>query len=128
MNKLNSFVNKQIELSFNQTKKQKEKKRGCVTFIFDPLVKPLNSKREMLHYRLHCSSFILFSSVHTSLIIFHFNFLQFTVHLIHVTYHSPSRSYLPYLVIFILHGHSTLLLVSPFNQSRLWKLTTYECL
>ena len=47
---------------------------------------------------------------------------------IHFTYHSPSRSCLPYLVVFILHGHSTSLSVSLFSQSHLWKLTAYECL
>ena len=77
---------------------------------------------------LHCSCFISLPQVHTSLIMFHFYFLQSTVHLIHFTYHSPSRSCLPYLVVFILHGHSTSLSVSLSSQSRLWKLTTYECL
>ena len=113
-------------LSIKETKKKKE--RECVTFIFDPLVKLLNSKRGMLYYRIHCSCFISFPWVHTSLIMFHFYFLQSTVHLIHFTYHSPSRSCLPYLVVFILHGHSTSLSVSLSSQSRLWKLTTYECL
>ena len=68
-------------------------------------------------------TFHLISSVHTSLVMFHF--LQSTAHLIHFIYHSP---YLPYLVVFILHGHSTLLSVSLYSQSRLWKLTAYECL
>ena len=71
----------------------------------------------MLHYRLHCSCFILFPSVHNSLFMFHRYFLQSTVHLIHFTYRSPSRSYLSYLVAFILHGHSTMLSVSLFSQS-----------
>ena len=48
---------------------------------------------------LHCSCFISFPQVHTSLIMFHFYFLQSTVHLIHFTYHSPSRSYLPYYLV-----------------------------
>ena len=126
MSKLNSFINKQIELFFKKTEKKKEIE--CVIFIFDPLVKSLNSKRGMLHYRLQCSCSISFPSIHTSLIMFHFYFLQSLVHLILFTYHSPSRSYLPYLVVFILHGHSTSLSVSLFSQSRLWKLTTYECL
>ena len=39
-------------------------------------------------------------SVDTSLLMFHCYFLQSTVHLIHLAYHSPSRSYLPYLVIY----------------------------
>ena len=39
---------------------------------------------------LHCSCFISFPSVHTSVIIFHFYFLQSTVHLIHFIYQSPS--------------------------------------
>ena len=82
----------------------------------------------LLHYWHHCSYFISYLSVHASLIMFHFYFLQSTVHLIHFTYHSPSRSCLPYLVVFILHGHSTSLSVSLSSQSRLWKLTTYECL
>ena len=52
-------MNKQIDLSFYQSKKKKKKKkerkkkRERVTFIFDSLVKSLNSKRGMLHYRLH---------------------------------------------------------------------------
>ena len=66
----------------------------------------------MLHYLFHCSCFISFPSVHTSLIMFHFYFLQSTVHLIRFIYHSPSRSNLPHLVPLILHGHSTLLSVS----------------
>ena len=37
---------KQIELLFKQTKKQKKE---CEMFIFDPLVKSLNLKMEMLH-------------------------------------------------------------------------------
>ena len=85
MNKLNSFINKQIELFFNQRKKQK---KGVCNIYFWPACKVV-------------------SSVHTSWIMFHFYFLQPTVHLIRFTYHSPSRLYLSYLVIFILHGHST---------------------
>ena len=81
-----------------------------------------------LHSTLNYSCCISFPSVHTSLIMFHFYFLQSTVHLIHFTYHSPSRSCLPYLVVFILHGHSTSLSVSLFSQSCFSKLTTYECL
>ena len=93
----------------------------------------------LLHYRLHCSCFILFPSVHTSLFSFHLiffsphfidhvSFLFPSVHLIHFIYHSPSHSYLnlPYLVPLILHGHSTLLSLSLFSQSRLWKLTTFD--
>ena len=65
----------------------------------------------MLHYRfhcsclisflpstLHCSCFISFPSVHTSLIMLPFYFLQFTIHPIHFIYPSPSCSYLHYLV------------------------------
>ena len=48
-----------------------------------------------LQSTLNWSCFISFPSVHTSLIMFHFYFLQLTVHLIHFIYHSPSRSYLP---------------------------------
>ena len=135
---MNSFINKQIELFFNQTKTNKQKE--CVTFIFDPLVKLLNSKRGMLHYQLHCSCFITLPSVHTSLCMFHLIsfsphfidhvsfFFQSTVDLIYFTYHIPACSYLPYLVVFILHGRSTSLSVSLFSQSHLWKLTTYKCL
>ena len=79
MNKLNSFINKQIELFFNQRKKQK---KGVCNIYFWPACKVV-------------------SSVHTSWIMFHFYFLQPTVHLIRFTYHSPSRLYLSYLVIFI---------------------------
>ena len=57
-----------------------------------------------------------------------FYFLQFTVHLIHSIYHSPYHSHFPNLVALILHGYWSLLSVSLFSQSRLWKLTTYECL
>ena len=81
-----------------------------------------------LQSTLHCSCFIWFLSVHTSLIMFHFYFLQSTFYLIYFIYHSPSHSYLPYLVTLILHGHSTLLSVSHFSQSPLWKLTSYKCL
>ena len=135
MNKLSFLINKQTN-----------KKRECVTFIFDPLVKSLNSKREILHYRLHCLrliscpsvhtslfmshliSFHKFPSVHTSLITLHFYFLQSTIHLIHFIYHSPFHSHVPYLVALILHCHSTLLLVSLFSQSPLWQVTTCKCL
>ena len=86
------FINKQIELFFNQSKKQKTE---CVVFIFDLLVKSLNSKRGMLHYWHHCSCFISFSSVNTLLTVFHFYFFSpqtisfispTTVHLVHVYY------------------------------------------
>ena len=90
----------------------------------DPKVTSL----QLLHYRLHWSCFISFPSVHTSLMMFHFYLPSSTVHLIHSIYHSPSRSYLPYLVVFILHGHSTSLSLSLFSQFHLWKLTTYEYL
>ena len=82
----------------------------------------------LLHYQLRCSCFISFPLVLTSLIMFHFYFLQSTVHLIHFIYNSPSHSHLPYSVALILHGHSTLLPVSLFSQPCLWKLTTYKCL
>ena len=101
---------------------------GETIFPASPLMFSELIKGRVLHYQLHCLCFISFPSVHTSLIMFHFYFLQSTVHLIHFTYHSPSRSCLPYLVVFILHGHSTSLSVSLFSQSGLWKLTTYECL
>ena len=58
--------------------------------------------------------FILFSSVHSPSHSFHLP-------------HSTSCSYLP-LYSSILYGHSTILSVSLFNQSRLWKLMTYKCL
>ena len=142
-------MNKQMELCFNQKKKQKTKqKRECVTFVFDPLVKSLNSKRRMLHYRLHCSCFILFFSVHTFLFMFHYYFLQstfpcscfivipsvhtslfmFHCYFLQSTVHPIHLPYFPYLVVFILHGHLTSWSVSLFSQSRLWKLTTYQCL
>ena len=109
MNKFNSFIKKQIELFFNQTKTNKQKE--CVTFIFDPLVKLLNSKRGILHYQLHCSCFITLPSVHTSLFMFHP--ISFSPHFIdHVSFvflsvHSPSHSFdLPHsiLLIFTLFG------------------------
>ena len=49
------------------------------------------------HFIVHESSL---PSADTSLLMFHCYFLQSTVHLIHLAYHSPSRSYLPYLVIY----------------------------
>ena len=64
---------------------------------------------------LHCSCFISFPSVHTSLFMFHLCILQSTVHFIHFTYHSPTRSYLPYLFVFTLHGHSTLIVSFNFQ-------------
>ena len=51
----------------------------------------------MLHYRLHCSCFILFPSVHTSLFMFHL--ISLSPHFIdHVSFlfpsvHSPSHSF-----------------------------------
>ena len=56
-------------VNFYQSKKAK--KRECITFISDLLVKSLNSKRGMLYYQLHCSCFILFPSVHTPSHSFH---------------------------------------------------------
>ena len=86
--------------------KKKEKKRQCVTFIFDSLIKSLNLKMGMLHYRFHCSCFISFPSVHTSLFMFHLIF--FSPYFIdHVSFlfpsvHSPSHSFhLPKSVLFI---------------------------
>ena len=46
---------------------------------------------------------------------FQFYSLQSTVHLIHFNYHSPSRSNLPYLAVFVLHGQSTILSVFFFQ-------------
>ena len=102
MNKLNSFINKQIELFFNQTKKKKKSN----IFLFDPLVKLLNSKRGMLHYQLHCSCFITLPPVHTSLFLFHL--ISFSAHFIdHVLFlflsvHSQSHLFhLPHSILFI---------------------------
>ena len=60
----------------------------------------------MLHYQLHCSCFILFPSVHTSLFMFHL--ISLSPHFIdHVSFlfpsvHSPSHSfYLPQSIPFI---------------------------
>ena len=90
----------------SQRNKKKKIQRECVTIIFKPLVKSLNSKRGMSHYRLHCSCFMLFPSVHTSLIMFHFIFLS--PHFIdHVSFlfpsvHSPSHSFhLPQSILFM---------------------------
>ena len=78
---------------------------------------------------LQCSCFILLSSVSPHFID-HVSFSFPSVHSPSHSFHlpSPSRSCLPYLVVFILHGHSTSLSVSLFSQSHLWKLTAYECL
>ena len=132
MNKLNSFMNKQMELCFNQKKKQKKTKQKAKEkeSIFDPLVKSLNVTLSTSlfmfhpiffspHFFVHVS--LLFPSVHISLFMFHCYFLQSTVHPIHLPY-------FPYLVVFILHGHLTSWSVSLFSQSLLWKLTTYQCL
>ena len=51
-----------------------------------------------------------------------------TVHLIHFIDHSPSYSRLLYLVALILHRHSTLLSLSLFSQTCLWRLMIQECL
>ena len=59
----------------------------------------------------HCSSFISFPWVHTSLIMFHFYFLQSTVHLIHFTYHSPSRS------CYLIWLYSYYMVIQPHCQS-----------
>ena len=91
----------------------------------------------LLHYRLPCSCFILFPSVHTSLFMFHLS--SVSPHFIdHVSFlfssvHSPSHSFhLPQSISFIftlfgctLHGYSTILSFSLFSQSHLWKLMTY---
>ena len=60
----------------------------------------------MSHYRLHCSCFMLFPSVHTSLIVFHF--ISLSTHFInHVSFlfpsvHSPSHSFhLPQSILFM---------------------------
>ena len=79
----------------------------------------------VIDFIVHVSSHFLQS---TLIVQIFFYFLQFTDHFSDFIYHSPSCSYLPYLVVFILHGNSTLLSVSLFSQSYLWKLTTYECL
>ena len=74
---------------------------------------------------LHCSCFILLPSVHTSLFMFHL--ISFSPQ--SISFISSTTVHLvPYLVVFILHGHSTSLQVSLFSQFRLWNLTTYECL
>ena len=77
----------------------------------------------------------------TSLFMFHVSSLSphfiVQVSFLFPLFHSPSHSFhLPQsisftftlLVVFILHGHSNILSVSLSSQSRLWKLTTYECL
>ena len=60
----------------------------------------------MLHYRLHCSCFILFPSVHTSLFIFHLISLSppFIDHVLFLfpSVHSPSHSFqLPQSISFM---------------------------
>ena len=86
-----------------------------------------NSLQDVVSFRLHCSCFILFPSVHSSLFMFHH--ISLSPHFIeHFIYHSPSRLCLPYLVVFMFYDHSTSFSVSLFSQSRLRKLTTYECL
>ena len=93
---------------------------------------------KVLHYQLDCSCFISFLSVRTSLPMshlisftpyfifhvssFHLYFLHSTVHLIRFICDSSSHSYLAYLVALILLGHSTLLPVLLFSQSRVSEL------
>ena len=96
---------------------------GC--YIMDFIV---HVSSYFLQFTLHCSCFVSVPSVLTSLLMFNCYFLKSTVHLIHLTYRSPSRSYLPYLVAFTLHGPSTILSVSLFSQSCLWELAAYQCL
>ena len=118
MNKLNSFISKQIELFLI---KQRNIKKECVTFISDPLVKLLNSKRRMLHYQLHCSCFILFPSVHTSLFMFHL--ISFNPHFIdHVSFLFPSvhslfhSFYLPQSISFIFALFGCIHITQSFNH------------
>lgn len=66
---------------------------GCIS-IENMLATKRNRILPVLHYRLHCSYFISFPAVRTSLFMLHFYFLQSTVRLIHLIYHSPSGSYL----------------------------------
>ena len=79
----------QIELFYKQTNKQKSL---ALTFVL--VVKSLNLKRGILHYQLHCSCFISFPSVHTSLFMFHL--ISFNpYYIVHVSFypsvHSPSN-------------------------------------
>ena len=99
MNKLNSFMNKQMELCFNQRKKQKkqnkkQKKKRVCNIYFWPACKVIKLKEEDVtlstslfmfhpiflspHFFVHVS--LLFPSVHISLFMFHCYFLQFTLH------------------------------------------------
>ena len=66
---------------------------GCIS-IENTLATKRNRILPVLHYRLHCSYFISFPAVRTSLFMLHFYFLQSTVRLIYLIYHSPSGSYL----------------------------------
>ena len=108
--------------------------------MFDLLVKSLNSRKDMLHFRLNCSCFISFPSVHTSLFMFylisfrphfidHGSFLFPSVHSPSHSFinHSPSHLHFTYLVALILHGRSTWSVLF-LSQSRLWKLTIYKFL
>ena len=94
----NLILYKQINRAdFLSIKETKKRNRECLTFIFDPLVKSLNSKRGMLHYRLDCSCSIWIPSVHTSVFMFHL--ISLSTHFIdHVSFsfpsvHSPSHSF-----------------------------------
>ena len=70
----------------------------------------------LLHYQLHCSCFISFHSVHTSLIVFHS--ISFSLQSISFTF----------TIFGCTHILSLVNLNVSFRQPRLWKLTTYECL
>ena len=108
-----------------QSKKQKKKdtERVCNNY-FQTACKVVKLKEEDVTlstslFMFHVISFSPHFIDHVS-----FLFLQSIVNLVRFTYHSPSCSCLPYLVVFILHVHSTSLSVSLFIESRLWKLTT----
>ena len=100
-------MNKQMELCFNQKKKQKKTKQKAKEkeSIFDPLVKSLNVTLSTSlfmfhpiffspHFFVHVS--LLFPSVHISLFMFHcYSFSpHFIVHvsLLFPSVHSPSHS------------------------------------
>ena len=95
--------------------------------------KILISRKSPFKDQHHCVVIVaLFPSVHTSLFMFHLSSASphviDDVSFLFPSVYSPSRSYLPYLLVFMLHGHSTILSVSLSTQSRFWKLKTYKCL
>ena len=87
----------------------------CCWFVshHDIITQPQLHFCYIIKFSYHISTYFL------QAIVFLIHFHQTIVHLIYISYHSPSHSDLPYLVKLISHCYSTLLSLPPFSQSRL---------